>query len=465
MKAKYIGCLFLALLLSVLPAAADDFSFDDLEGFEDDGAAAGSLLEIDGELIFRTRAYISEAALEDAGDLDASGDRLEALPQARLNFSYAAEKADIFVNLDVDRKELADSPESLLDEAYFRYYGTGYELEAGLMKVVWGKGDQLHVVDFLNADDTSDAVNPDYLDRRLAAPMIKLNLYPGEGGKLELVYLPTLVADAIETEGPWASRDALALTAAAANFVDNAGLSPSQLTEYLDPDAFYPDTDTLDYSQGALRYTDTVGALDWGVSYYYGFHKQPSVKVSYSSPTVVSGIELDYDRLNAFGVEAGGVFGGFNLRGEAAYSLTEDSGGDDPYVHNDSLHYLAGFDRDLPLNNLNLNLQYTGDLVLMNDEISLPDDVDYDPDDRYFRQRVILKLSDSYAHETVKPELKGIYTFEDRDYLIAPGIVFKPADNLLVNLEAGFYGGEDDYTELAQFDDADYLELGFKYTF
>jgi hypothetical protein len=464
MNRSHTSFILVLMLLPALPAAADDFSFDDLEGFAEDGATA-SALKIDGELIYRTRAYVSDEALDDAGDLDAGGDRLEALPQARLKFSYAAEKADIFVNLNADRDKLADNPEKLLDEAYFRYYGAGCELEAGLMKAVWGKGDQLHVVDFLNADDLSDAINPDYIERRLASPMIKLNLYPGQSGKLELVYLPTLTAAEIPTEGPWAPRDALTLVAAAENYVDNAGLSASQLADYMDTDALYPDTDTLDYSQGALRYTDTAGALDWGISYYCGFHKQPSVKVSMSSPTVVSDIELSYDRMNAFGLEAGGVFGGFNMRGEAAYLMTEDTDGDDPYVHNNSIGYLAGFDRDLPFSNLNLNLQYTGNLVLKDGEISQPDDVDYDPDDRYVRQRMIVKLTDSYAHETIDLELKGIYTFEDRDYLIAPGIVFKPADNFEVNIEAGFYGGEDDYTELAQYDEADYFELGFTYVF
>jgi hypothetical protein len=460
----FLSLISILSLLLALPAAAEDFSFDDLEGFEE-GEGAVSVLEIDGELIFRTRAYVSAEVRDDMGDLSAEGDILNALPQARLNFSCAVEKADIFVNLNADREELSATPERLLDEAFFRYYGEGFELEAGLMKVVWGKGDQVHVVDFLNADDLSDAVNPDYLDRRLASPMIKLNLYPARSGKLELVYLPTLTTDEIPTEGPWAPQDALSLMAAAENLVDNAGLAPSELAGYLDEDFLYPDTNTLDYSQGGLRYTDTAGALDWGVSYYYGFHKQPSVKVSYASATVVSNIELSYDRLHAFGLEAGGVFGGFNLRGEAAFYLTEDTAGDDSYVHNNSIGYLAGFDRDLPFNNINLNLQYTGDLVLKEGEIKQSDDVDYDPDDRYLRQRLIVKLTDSFAHETIKPELKGIYTFEDRDYLFAAGLIFKPADNFEIKTEAGFYGGVDDYTELAQYDDADYLELGFTCSF
>ena len=464
--AAVVPVCILAFVL-IVPVSADDFSFDEIEGFDEEGAVTGAL-EIDGELIFRTRAYVSEKALEDAGDLSAEGDSLEALPGARINFSYAAEKADIFVNLYADRAELAEHPEKLLDEAWFRYYGKGYELEAGLMKVVWGKGDQLHVVDFLNADDLSDAVNPDYLDRRLATPMIKLNLYPGERGKLEIVFLPTLRADEIPLEGPWAPGDAQALAGYAETLVDNLDPDPSGLADFLDGDALYPDTDTLDYSQAALRYTDTVGALDWGVSYYYGFLKQPSVKVSFVDPldpATVNGLELSYDRVNAFGLEAGAVFGGFNMRGESALYLSEDADGDDPYVHNSRMSCLAGFDRDLPFSNMNINLQYTGNLVLDDREIVGSDDVDYDPDGRYFRQRLILKLTDSWDHETLKPELKGIYTFEDRDYLIAPGIVFKPADNFEVKLQAGFYGGEEDYTDLAQYDDADYVELGFTCAF
>jgi hypothetical protein len=65
-----------------------------------------------------------------------------------------------------------------------------------------------------------------------------------------------------------------------------------------------------------------------------------------------------------FSVRAYPDAGRFILRGEAAYLLTGDTAGDDPLVHNNRVEYLAGFDVNLPLGNLNLNVQNRGPVIL-----------------------------------------------------------------------------------------------------
>ena len=57
------------------------------------------------------------------------------------------------------------------------------------------------------------------------------------------------------------------------------------------------------------------------------------------------------------------------MRAEAAYYLTEDIAGDDPEVPNNSLEYLLGFDVDLGISSLNLNVQGTGSYILNSDAI------------------------------------------------------------------------------------------------
>ena len=69
---------------------------------------------------------------------------------------------------------------------------------------------------------------------------------------------------------------------------------------------------------------------------------------------------LSYDKKQTFGLEASSIIWHFNVRGEFAYNLTDDTDGTDPWVHNNSIAWLGGFDIDLPFWNANLNVQETG---------------------------------------------------------------------------------------------------------
>jgi hypothetical protein len=429
---------------------------------------------VHGELDGSLRATVGEDALSDIGAISSEEDSIEYGSEAKLNLTYTGDTIDAFINLQIDPDQLEDDMSTLFDEAYLRYYGSGFDFETGLMKVVWGKGDQLHVVDLLNSDDLTDFVNPDYIDRRLAVPMAKLNVQVGVQGKLEFVYIPTLTPNTNPTSGAWATQQAQDLVDKTEEYITYVALSAynetytatsseaaatlaeaSILEKYSDGSALYPDTDTLDYSQAAVRWTDSFGGIDVGALYYCGFLKDPSVDVT--------NLDISYDRLHAFGLEAGGIVGGFNLRSEAAYYMTEDIAGDDPVVHNNSLNYLVGFDRDLPLHNINLNMQATGSYILNNDEIS-NGDIEYDGDDDYSSNLIVCKISDTFNHEKVSIEAKGIYEIEDEDWMIGPEITLAPNGEFEFSAEARFFGGDDD-GRLGQFDESSYLQLKVKAMF
>ncbi|ADK82810.1 hypothetical protein [Sediminispirochaeta smaragdinae] len=451
-----------ALLLAGVSLPADDFSFDDFgsSDFGDDTGTAtagnSSALEVHGELDGSLRATVGEDALSDIGAISSEDDSIEYGSEAKLNLTYTGDKIDAFINLQLDPDRLDEDMSTLFDEAYLRYYGSGFDFETGLMKVVWGKGDQLHVVDLLNSDDLTDFINPDYIDRRIAVPMAKLNVQVGGQGKLEFVYIPTLTPNTNPTSGAWATQQAQDLAAAVTSYLDTLAGSDAVFTTLNSyEDMLYPDTDTLDYSQAAVRWTDSFGGMDVGALYYCGFLKDPSVDVA--------NLDISYDRLHAFGLEAGGILAGFNLRSEAAYYMTEDIAGDDPVVHNNSLNYLVGFDRDLPLHNINLNMQATGSYILNNDEIS-SGDIEYDSDDDYSSNLIVCKISDTFNHEKVSIEAKGIYEIEDEDWMIGPVITLAPNGEFEFSAEARFFGGDDD-GRLGQFDESSYLQLKVKAMF
>ncbi|MFO7780789.1 MAG: hypothetical protein R6W94_04120, partial [Spirochaetia bacterium] len=226
-----------------------------------------------------------------------------------------------------------------------------------------------------------------------------------------------------------------------------------------------PDPVTLADGQYGLRYSTSVGGVDIGGIYYFGFIREPVIEIPQADPTDYS---IHFDRLNLFGLEFATVVSGFNLRAEAAYNMTEDFDGDDPSIHNHSIAYMVGFDRDLPVSNLNVNIQGRGEYLLANDEVSDNGaaDVDYDAgeNEHYWNNTLVASVEDSYRNETITPSVDFLLTAETQDYVVRPGVEFVLADDATVDVRGSIFEGDKD-TEFGQFDDNDHLEVRFEYAF
>ena len=270
-----------------------------------------------------------------------------------------------------------------------------------------------------------------------------------------------------------------------------------------------------------MRTTFTVGSVDRGFSYYYGQNKQPSANLQSlfeagaaaemtnkinqfaSVPAGVNSYlatfqakadvpELEYDQLQVFGFEAAGIlFGRLNSRLEVAYNLTKDIAGDDPWVHNNSIGWVAGFDIDLPIHNVNLNVQNNGKYVLNNDKIgkemftpfassdtfryTLIDflfrtsyeqyDVDYDPSGCYTNNKGVVDITDTWRHEKIKLDLKGIYGIERGDLLIMPTLSFIIKDDWQLDLSGLYIWCKDTDSEFDGWERNSFAQIGVSYQF
>ncbi|HOX33112.1 MAG TPA: hypothetical protein PLB91_12340 [Spirochaetales bacterium] len=454
-------------------AAAQDLSF---AGSPEAGAAAA--LTIGGLAELRARAYLGEDALRAMGDAADPADALEAEPSARIDLAFAGASSELEAKLRVDEAAVAEDPADALEELCLRAYLGDFVLEAGKMKVVWGKGDKLHVLDLFNANDYSDFIFPDYIDRRIAEPMARVAWNGPGGARVEAVWTPTMTPDRVPLEGSWAPASAAALKEKGESYVGYlaysaygaggfAGLAAAQavLDEYADASALLPDTRSLDYGQYGIRVTGSLGGVDLGASYYLGRFKTPSVYATYSEAYhMYTGFEAAYDRLQSFGLEAGTAIGPLNLRGEAAYYLTGDLEGDDPKVRNGSLDWLAGFDVDLPLSQLNLNLQTVGSYILGNEGISAADDVDYDAEGEYSNDKVVARLSDSLGHEKILPELALLWGIEREDLVLMPKCAFVLKDDMRLELSGAIFLGSGS-GEFGAFAENHFAQARFSYSF
>ncbi len=504
--------------------SSDDFG-GDFDDFSSDDSAP--TYYINAETGVDMRGYIH--TVTEVDDAKVSDMTTASNPYANMTLGYSAQSSEMEFKLKFNKNSLGEYNEDILDEATARLFLGNFVIEGGKMKVVWGKGDKLHVLDNFNANDYTDFIFGEYIDRRIAEPMLSIKFNTGNWS-VQGVYTPMMTADRFASSGIWApnaqttltntiSSSAQAKIAAAietlektrtiANTVaainatatneataqiqvmkelaelglsttdiqswclENNSTDTSKAVEALltkklaaantaytlalnnasamssDSSVLYPDTNQLRYGQAGVRVLGTIGSVDVGASYYYGHYKQPSFNYSklesaletYLATGSLSEDEkfLQYDQKQTFGLEAAFVVWKFNTRWEFGYNLTKDTAGDNPWVHNNSIEWLGGFDINL-FHNVSLNVQETGKYILNNNKIDgvyKKADVDYNSDDNYISNRLVVNISDTFLYENLKPEVTVIWGIENNEWCVQPKVNYKVVDGMNLGVSGG----------------------------
>ena len=542
-KIKFLGFLAPALLCVSFASAQDfssDFDFSDSSSSGDFGSDFGndfsgdfgsssssssfsgfssSALEVSGEAEVNFRGYFDK---EDEFGVPLKEWETEADPKGKINLKYANDAVSAEVKFALSKDILDEHHGDVVDELTLESYLGNFVVQAGKMKVVWGKGDKLHAVDNFNANDYTDFINDDYIDRRLAEPMVRVlynvpnDIGPFSSSRFEVVWTPFMTADRYASSGRWvpaqvaslkseltdkagtaivaqgikagtANAELASIMASSSSTDDkklaaknNAANAQALYTTMLSnssslADNLYPDTNQLKYMQAGARFTTTTGSLDWGLSYYIGRNKRASFDYkkmeSFVSTYLTTGDAddddkfIDYDFLQVFGLEAAKTLGAYNFRAEAAYNLTKDTAGDDPTIQNNSIAWVAGFDRDLPISELNVTIQGQGKHILHHDKI---DDNKYDTENGTFANdvKIVLNISDSWNHGKVKPEVSAVYGFQHYDLIVMPKITWYVSDGLEFSAKGMYMASyKSDKTEFEGWHNNGFVQFGAKYTF
>ncbi|MBR1713814.1 MAG: hypothetical protein IJ717_02560 [Treponema sp.] len=577
------SALFMLCAGSAFAQDADDFggdSFgdDSFGGFED---SSEPVLTWNGEAGASARAWIQGENENESGYTsfyDVSHSPTEANAYAKLDINYSGSSTDLNGRLKFDAATIKDHPEDIIEEVSARGYFGNWQIEAGKIKNVWGKGDKIHVLDNFNANDYTDFIFPDYIDRRLAEPMAKIayaSPYSNDSLsdlKFEGIYTPMMTADRFAESGllvPYSmtkltsnvkeilKTQGAAIASEAVDFtnstVDGDKLVQSimDLSDFSQDDLYEDNIKSLKYGQAGARFTGTLSGIDFGASYYYGHYKQPSANVSGTiameayanaaqqykagaeqaaaaadqydaagdtataaayaakaqeaaamattlaanassllSSDISNLLSLNYDQLQVFGLEAAFVLWKFNTRWEFAYNLTEDTAGDNPWIKNNSIGWVAGFDMDLPIHNININIQEQGSYVLKNDKIKNGGvevsglgkldwdtigenyDVDYNSDGKYTRNKIIVNISDKWLNEKLTTECTTIYAFETEEWCVQPKISYNVVDGLTFTASGAYIYSNNENGEFYNFTawdtenhNAAFVQLAAKYQF
>lgn len=451
------------LVAASIAVTADGDAFGEgFSSFDSDVAGGGPTgPELSGSVQTVLRAF------PDVNDIAAT--TLEAWPVATVRIGAQNDYASLMMELRFDNSLLsvggvqtpggvaAASPVIYLDrlvrEASVWIYGDAITVEAGLLRRVWGKGDELHVVDVLNPTDLSDPGRVAYVDALIPVPMVVVEVPFRSQGLLELACVPYFVPDAIVSQGRWMPSGYAELVALAEAGVTLDG--PPRLR-------------SLENFQAGMRVTDTFGPLDAGLLYYYGYLKQPSIDLSAFVPLPVPAgtISLDSDRVHVAGGEAAAVLGPLNLRGEAAFYATADMEGTDAAVANPGVRYLGGFDVNLPVSSLNLNVQVLGVVTLGSHEIESngPLDFEFDADGVYTSHFLAGALRDTWFGEQLTVELSGGWYVETGDFVVRPAVTLGFGDDVQLGMGGTFFAG-DAGTFLGQFDANDFIQADLTYRY
>ncbi len=487
MNIKKISVITIASLLILTPAFSDDFdfsdfgdegvessqSFDDLFGDSSSASSESSALEINGTASTSLRSYLFSSDWSNSDDYEGANLYSLANTSLSLNISHSTEKSDLTSTIILS-EDTFSLPSDIIDELTYRYYDGDFIYQVGKTKIVWGRGDKLHVLDLINANDYTDFINEDYIDRRIGEIEADVSWYKGGDHNINIqaVYTPFMTADRLtySSEDIWTQSsiiDANSLLQAYGVTVD--------LEDCLD------DTNQLKYGQFGLRTTGTLNDLDFGLEYYYGHYKTPSVAATSAMSALIAAANagvasyltaddiseyVTYDKLQVLGIDGEKIIGKFNLRGELAYYYTEDFEGDDPDVHNNSIQWVTGFSIDLPINNMSLNVQDLGSYIINYDDNYTNLNVDYSAGESCSNM-IVTQISDSFDHDKIQTSLSLIVDIEDLDvieYIIKPSLDVTLSQGLNLGIEGSYFTGSDD-SEFATFNENGFIEVSCDYSF
>lgn len=519
MKRIKILAIFAAAAFCSAFAVAQDMDFGDDFGSDfgsDFGASdssssfsAGSF-SVNGEAQINFRAYV-----DDEGTIGLPIDEWNTWvdPKGKIGLNYSNDTVSADVKFALSKDIITDYKSDIIDELTLEATFGNFVVQAGKMKVVWGKGDKLHVIDNFNANDYKDFLIPDYIDRRISEPMVRVlynapnDVGPFTSNRFELVWTPFITADRYASSGRWVPNQVKTLknelTNIATSSIENTvsemekariavikgdstkqaefeALNKTYITQLSRSsslaDELYPDLYQLKYMQAGARFTTTTGSWDWGLSYYFGRDKRASFDLAnmgnYVSKYLNGNADeddkfIDYDFLQVFGVEAAKTFGAYNFRAEAAYNLTQDIAGDNPRIHNNSVAWVFGFDRDLPVSELNFNLQTQGKYIINHDEIDdSKNSLDTESSTYETDNKLVLNISDNLLHGKLKPEISAIYGFEHFDLIIMPKITWYVSDGLEFSAN-GMYMQSfiKSRSEFGDWHNNSFVQISAKYTF
>jgi hypothetical protein len=179
-------------------------------------------------------------------------DRHNASIAVQPEYYHEWENGSSFTFTPFGRLDSADSERTHLDvrELNYLWLADEWELRVGVGKVFWGVTEFVHLVDIVNQTDLVENIDE---EDKLGQPMVHFSV-PRDWGVVDMFVLPYF------RERTFPGRDGRLRFAHTVD-TDNAEYESSEEERH------------VDY---ALRYSHTIGDLDFGIYHFYGTGREPT---------------------------------------------------------------------------------------------------------------------------------------------------------------------------------------------
>ncbi len=292
------------------------------------------------------------------------------------------------------------------------------DITAGRQLVVWGRADTLNPTDNLSSRNYQ-LLTPDDEDQKTGAGMGKLT-YNFENFRLMAFYIPEFRPNKLPIS-------------------DSTTVTFTEVT---------PEKSD---KQSAFKIESLNGEFDWSVSYFEGLDKSPDLQLL-TAPAVPLTLSLVHTRIRTYGADYAVNLGRFGIRAEGAYTLTEDSHGEDYFVKNPFLYLVLGGDRTF-LESLNVNFQFLYRHIYFFQD---PRDITDPSKDLAVQEAIMnnqydhnqhgasLRIGNKWLNDTLEVDLTMVGWLQHKDYLLRPKVRYALNDLFKVVLGSDLYRGPTD---------------------
>lgn len=313
------------------------------------------------------------------------------------------------------------------------------DLKLGRQILTWGTGDLLFLNDLFPKDWQSFFAGRDTAYLKAPSDAIKASLY--HAVNIDLVWTPRFDSD------KYISGERFSY------------FSPMLGEATADPNRIHPQARDQSFqdSEWAIRAYKNVDGLELAAYFYNGFFKSP---VGIEAQTM----QPYFPKLNSTGASIrGSLFRGIANTEFAYYNSKEDSDGTNPFVPNDQLRWLVGYEQEL-VRNLTLGLQWYLEWIQDYDEqIAASPFSQYEPEER--RHVLTTRLTYRLWQDKLTLSLFGFYSPTDKDALVLPSASYRASDQWSFTMGANLFKGQEEHTFFGQFEDNSNVYVRARYNF
>jgi hypothetical protein len=415
----------LLLLLPITLLAQDDPWDDEDWGDDDEAAAWAGFIEAG----LGTRLH-SDPLLDERNTLEEVRWRIESEWQpgaATVSFKADAAYDGIEAGWDAEIRDLT-AAFTLAED---------YDLKLGRQVQTWGTGDLLFLNDLFPKDFVSFFAGRDDEYLKAAGNAIRVTRF-SEMINVDFAWTPVFEPDVYLTGERYSFFSPLA----------GENIAPRPPLTAVEPD------EKPANGEFALRLFRTFESREIALYAYRGFFKQPTALTANLEPT--------FAPLTAIGASLRQPLGPGLLNVEGSYYRSrDDRDGSDPFVPNDQLRMLAGYEWEARPNftvGLQYYLEWTGDHSRLIDNSPSPE---FEPDE--FRHLLTNRLTYRAGRDKHTLSLFTFFSPSDSDFYLRPSYSYRHSDEWSLTAGGNLFGGSDAHTFFSQLQDASNLYLRVRY--